>query len=109
VTLRSSIKNIGRVLLAALFILMGMVLFTPLGGNLWFLLREELYLIPESSTVFTFRPTALNPGPGDWWIYGEDSRRFYHFGGEPGSLRSVLRTESGVIEGFDPLDADTWP
>jgi hypothetical protein len=102
-------KTAGRLFLAALFILMGMVFFTPLGGNLWFLLREELYLIPESSTVFTFRPTALNEGPGDFWVYGEDSRRFYHFGGEPDTLRSVLRVQSADIEGFDPLDVRTWP
>ncbi|ORC32750.1 hypothetical protein B4O97_15765 [Marispirochaeta aestuarii] len=103
--LRTALRTLGILV----FLFLGLILFAPLGTNLWFLLTEESYFIPEESSVFTFRPLQLNPGPGDYWIYGEDSRRYYHLISlSPPSCRVFSRKESKALEDFNPLDIATW-
>lgn len=91
--------------LSVLFIL----LMTPVAGNVWLLTIEPVYIIPRESSIFTFEPSVMNPGSGDWWIYGEDRNNFYHFTGEnPSSYVSYSKKLAGQCAGFQPADYDTW-
>ena len=106
---RSVLIIAGRILLGLLFVAAGMVFFTPAGTNLWFLTTEEGYFVPADSSLFVFRPTQLNPGEGDWWIYGEDGRAFYYNTGRGrGRYRLITRSEASGIDGFDPQDVSSW-
>lgn len=79
----------------------------PVGANLWLLTIEPGYVIPEESSVFTFRPTAMNDGSGDWWIYGEDGGHYYFIGDEAG-YKATSRTAAVNCEGFSASDYGTW-
>jgi hypothetical protein len=93
---------------AALLVLL-ILLITPVATNLWLLAIEPVYVIPAESTIFTFEPTVMNPGSGDWWIYGEDRSNFYHFTGEnPSSYVSYSRKLAAQCTGFEPTNHDTW-
>lgn len=101
---------LARILGGLLFVALAMVFFMPLGGNLWFLLTEPVYILPAESSIFTFRPTVLNPGSGDWWIYGEDNRNYYFFTGEKEQPYGYIpRKEADDLAGFDPQDFSSWP
>ncbi len=99
-----------RIIGGLLFFVLAMLLFTPLGGNIWFLMTEPGYIVPAESSVFTFRPTVLNPGSGDWWIYGEDGDNYYHFIGKGERPYGYIpRLKAEEVVGFDPQDYSTWP
>ena len=49
----------------------------------------------------------MNPGSGDWWLYGQDDEHVYVLATEPPWGYLVLR-KSDAPEGFDPLDSSTW-
>jgi hypothetical protein len=72
--------------------------------NLWGLLIDSAYFIPEGSSVFTFRSTVPNPGSGDWWLYGEDSRYYYYFEDDVKLSKQVAET----CQGFLKDDFTTW-
>ena len=46
---------------------------TPTLSNLWLLATGDGYSIPTGSSLFSFQPTLMNQGSGDWWIYGRDN------------------------------------
>jgi hypothetical protein len=95
----------GAAFLAILLIL----LVTPVAGNLWLLLIEPLYVIPRESSISTFEPTVMNPGSGDWWIYGEDKSHFYYFTGESPSLYVMYPKKlAAQCVGFQPINYETW-
>jgi hypothetical protein len=72
--------------------------------NLWGLLVDPNYFIPTGSTIFTFRPTMMNPGSGDWWIYGEDSRYYYYFEDDI----KISKQTAETCQEFDKVDVTTW-
>lgn len=82
---------------------------TRMGVNIWFLATEPVYVIPEESSIFRFSPTVMNPGSGDWWLYGEDERFFYAFsGGEPSPYRAYPKASVDGCAGFVATDDATW-
>ncbi len=94
--------------LAIVVVLVGFFYF-PVGANSWHLVTSSSYIVPEESSVFTFHVTKMNEGSGEWWLYGEDSRYFYHFTGAPGE--SYLKAEKSRIahcSGFRPDKIETW-
>ena len=98
-----------RILIVLCFVAAGMLFFTPVGGNLWFLFSEPSYFIPAESSVFTFRPVKFHSGPGDWWVYGADGNNFYHVTDPAAASYQVIsRERARNIAGFRGTDAGTW-
>ena len=93
---------------ASLVILL-ILAMTPAAVNMWLLATERVYVVPKESSIFSFRPTVMNPGSGDWWIYGEDNINFYYFTGEGPSRYALYPKElAPQCAGFRPTDYDTW-
>lgn len=104
---RKYLKGFGILLLvlAALFLL-GQ---SRAGVNAWFLLTDSVYVIPAGSSLFSFAPTVMNPGSGDWWLYGEDRDYFYHFTGEmPYPVERYSREQAVECPGFETANYATW-
>lgn len=98
----------GRRIVLALGV--GLVLLACLPvGNLLSLLMEPAYVIPVESSLWSFTPTVMNSGSGDWWLYGEDSHFYYHFIGSDDESYAVFpRSEVARCPGFNPHEVDTW-
>jgi hypothetical protein len=85
-----------------------LLIFTHLFGNLWMLLTGNGYTIPRESSVFTFHPTEMNDGAGDWWIYGEDDQ-FYYFIADGGARYKIYpREKADTCPHFSPTSFETW-
>jgi len=83
--------------------------YLPVGSNVWQLLTSREYIVPGESSIFTFRPTVMNEGSGEWWLYGEDAHYFYHFIGSPTiSYMKISRSQAVACKGFDSQDYKTW-
>jgi len=72
--------------------------------NLWYLLTENGYFIPQESNIFHFKVTKMNSGSGGWWIYGEDNK-YYYASYQSGYLKLQKGDES---ENFDKFNYYTW-
>ncbi|MDE1460916.1 hypothetical protein [Spartinivicinus poritis] len=75
--------------------------------NTWFLLTEPVNVIPKESSILDFNPTVFNPGSGDWWVYGEDSERYYYFTYEQ-NKPYIYTLKSRKCNGLIPTDYTTW-
>jgi len=85
------------------------ILQTPLAVNLWFTLTDPVYLIPDESSLFSFKPAVMNSGSGDWWIYGEDTRFYYYFSGDqPVPYLKCSKGEAENCPGFRHDDVSSW-
>ena len=85
------------------------LVFTPTVGNLWSLATERGFIIPEESSVFTFRATRMNTGSGEWWLYGEDGRYYYVQGEQSGPLYVAFpKSEVSRCPSFRPHDRTAW-
>ena len=82
---------------------------TQLFSILWGLLTGNGYIIPNQSSIFTFKTTRMNEANGDW-LHGQDRNNYYttsekdHI--EPYAYVSKDETES--ILGFDKINCNTW-
>ncbi|MCK5242069.1 hypothetical protein KAR34_06430 [bacterium] len=94
--------------ITAVMLLVLLAMNTNIGINSWLLLIEKENYIPHESNIFHFRPTVMNTGSGDWWIYGEDDKYYYYFFGG-GKYNSLIKEEARKIDGFSPIDVETWP
>jgi hypothetical protein len=84
-------------------------ILTNLGSNLWLTITESEYKIPVESNMLTFNPLLLNPGSGDWWIYGEDRVNYYYHQGDDNNPYVILNKSKAIdCEKFNPLEIDTW-
>ncbi len=81
-------------------------LLFPAFTNMWGLLidTQDIYFIPQGSSLFTFRPTVMNPGSGDWWLYGEDNRYYYYFEEDI----KISKQAAPACQGFLKDDHSTW-
>ena len=82
---------------------LGLLLRTSLFGNLAAMVTRENWFIPAESTVFAFRATVPEKGPGGW-LYGEDGENCYYAGVSP----YVLIPRQNDCPEFDPHDYRTW-
>lgn len=105
-----TMKQYRKLVLIPLFILMLFILInTSLVLNLWHLLIEPAYIIPAESSVFMFKPTVMNSGSGDWWIYGKDKNNYYYFTGSDRSPYDIISKDNiKECPSFDPKDHGTW-
>jgi hypothetical protein len=104
--MKSSWARIWKIMLIVGFGCFLLIFLWPqLPINLWLWSIERAYVIPEESSFFTFNPTVLNPGSGEWWIYGEDQRFFYYFSGDERMLYiSYPKKLAMTCSGFDPKE-----
>jgi hypothetical protein len=65
---------------------------------------QNVYHIPEGSSLFTFRPTEMNSGSGDWWIYGEDNQHYFYFEDDV----QISKLAAMMCPGFNKTDLTTW-
>jgi hypothetical protein len=48
-------------------------------------------------------------GSGEWWVYGEDSKNYYHYtGGSPRSYIALSKAQSTNCPAFDRHNIATW-
>jgi hypothetical protein len=111
---RGSLRRLGKIAAIAVIGLVACLalLYGPLNyvvGNLLGLATDNVYLIPAESSVWSFQVSQMNSGSGDWWIYGEDAKNFYHYVGEP-ETDYILFPKARVPQcaGFQPQDVSTW-
>lgn len=76
--------------------------------NSWFIFTDSDYVIPKESKIFSFNPTVMNSGSGDWWIYGEDSNYYYYFTGNDIAYIKRSKKSAKKCDGFNPHDYHTW-
>ena len=98
-------KRLFLMLLSASFLIM---LFSNFFINVWGLMIDEHYFIPQESNIFQFTATAMNQGSGDWWIYGEDDKYYYALNLENENPK-YLKLKKGLERAnFNAKDYHTW-
>lgn len=86
-----------------------LLLFSQFSTNVTRMLLDPAYVVPEESSLLTFRVREMNPGSGDWWQAGEDSTHFYHRIDSEGILYSVYPgVQAAHCPGFSVDDVSTW-
>ncbi len=86
-----------------------LILRTEAVVNSWLLLTGNGYEIPTESSLLSFKPTVMNAGSGDWWIYGEDGRNYYFTGtGETGAYIVLPKGRAMSCPDFDPTEYGSW-
>lgn len=95
------------ILVAIAFI--GVSFLTPFWGNLFFILVEPQYRIPEESSIFEFWAIELGPGSADYWAIGED-RRYYYFRWDMAGIlyRAFPKAKLSECPSFDLKSPGTW-
>ena len=83
--------------------------FTPLLGNFYSVITGHGFEIPDESSLWTFNVTEMNPGSGEWWLYGEDRRYFYAYS-ETERVRYHAFPKAKIRDcpGFQSNDSKTW-
>lgn len=69
------------------------------------LLTARGYYIPTESSLSSFQVITMNDGSGEWWLYGEDKKRYY---ANLGQRRYLVVEKNNLPDGFIPTDKDTW-
>ncbi|WP_265595334.1 hypothetical protein [Verrucomicrobium sp. BvORR106] len=99
----------GTITVGGAAVLAWLSLATPVLTNAAGLASEKVYIIPEESNLLRFRPTEMNNGSGDWWIYGEDPDCYYHFeGSKEVAYHAFKRSDVAQCPNFEPRDYETW-
>lgn len=102
--MKTGIKAAGYILAGAAVLLLIAAAYTPVLENGWHLLTGRGYEIPDDSSVFSFRPTVMNSGSGEWWLYGEDNTDYYYLD----SSTKISKEASELCQGFKADDHTTW-
>jgi len=77
-------------------------------SNVWFLITEKSFFIPKESSLFTFEPTQMNDGSGDWWLYGKDRNNYYALNIENKNPLYFKLEKGNETKNFDKLNYQTW-
>jgi hypothetical protein len=89
-------------------VIVGVLLATRVGVNLWSLATARGFFIPVDSSIFTFRVTKENGGSGEWWLYAEDDQHLFALDPTTSFYVSVSKDEQARCAQFDPTDQSTW-
>lgn len=82
---------------------------TSIFGNLFSLIIEKEYFIPEQSSIFTFNETVGNEGSSDVWRYGEDySNYYFNLSTFDNAVLFFPKKNIHNCPGFNPEDVTTW-
>ena len=98
------------------FVFLAVYFISPVFTNIWFLLTDNVYFIPDESNIIKFRVMDMNSGSGDWWIYGEDNKYYYYYGDiienhpllKGNKYYLIEKEKTKMIDSFDPLNFNTW-
>lgn len=82
--------------------------FTNIFSNSFHIIMEKEFFIPEESNIFQFKPTKMNDGSGDWWLYGEDSKYYYALNQNSQIPKYFKFSKENKTEGFDKFNYKTW-
>lgn len=83
--------------------------FTSIFGNIFSLIIEKEYFIPEQSSIFTFNETVGNDGSSDVWRYGEDfSNYYFNLSTFENDVLFFPKKNVNNCLGFNPEDVTTW-
>lgn len=98
-----------KLTLSIFILLLVIFAYIPVGANIWHIFTGRGFIIPSESSIFTFRPTIMNEGSGEWWLYGRDGKFYYHFIGTAEiSYIKISKDEARKCEGFDANNYKTW-
>lgn len=82
---------------------------TSILGNVFSLIIEKEYFIPEQSSIFTFTETVGNDGSTDVWRYGEDySNYYFNLSTFDNDVLFFSKKNINNCPGFNPKDISTW-
>lgn len=82
---------------------------TSIFGNIFSLIIEKEYFIPEQSSIFTFNETIGNEGSSDVWRYGEDySNYYFNLSTFDNDVLFFPKKNINSCPGFNPKDVTTW-
>lgn len=82
---------------------------TSIFGNVFSLIIEKEYFIPEQSSIFTFTETIGNEGSSDVWRYGEDySNYYFNLSTFDNTILVFPKKDVNNCPGFNPEDVTTW-
>ena len=82
---------------------------TSIFGNLFSMIIEKEYFIPEQSSIFTFNETVQNDGSSDVWRYGEDySNYYFNLSTFTNDVLFFPKKNINNCPGFNPEDVTTW-
>ncbi len=103
----SSMKN--KILLSIIVIFIIVVMFLKnMLINIWHLNTEKSYFIPKESSLLTFKPTRMNDGSGDWWLYGEDKTNYYALNIENKNPQYFKLEKGNETKNFEKFNYHTW-
>lgn len=100
--MRKTQKHVLSVFVVLILLILLLVYF-PIGGNIWNVITSRGYVIPKGSSIFTFKPTLMNAGSGEWWVYGEDKKYYYYQDGS-----KFLKIKAINCIDFNALTIETW-
>ncbi|UII29886.1 hypothetical protein LVD17_16425 [Fulvivirga ulvae] len=85
-------------------------LTTELYSNLFGVLTGNGFIIPEQSSILTFKVNKMNEGSGDYWLYGEDPGFYYTTMQANNNMSYIFipKEKAGKIESFDKVNYKTW-
>lgn len=105
-------RSIGLTIFLAFLVLFAAVFASSPAylGNAWLSATGRGYFIPAESSFRDFLPVVMNQGSGEWWIYAEDSLRYYYAGDGVSPFPYVImrKTDAGSCPGFRAGDFATW-
>ena len=92
------------------FLIITVLTSTELSTSLWFSITGRGYILPDESSIFTFKVTKMNEGSGEWWLYAEDKNYFYtmekHDTDKP--YTKISKEKAKKIMTFDKYDYRSW-
>jgi hypothetical protein len=89
-------------------IIFSIFLFTAAPQNLWFLINDDSYMIPEESSLYSFEPTQLKDKTESRWIYGKDGERFYYRKDTDVHYYIISKAAADSCRNFNQFDISTW-
>ncbi|AOM78695.1 hypothetical protein [Pedobacter steynii] len=93
-----------------LFVITALLISTNVMANLWGIGTGQGYLIPEESSMISFKATQMNTGSGEYWLYGEDEHYYYSMMATSGLKPYVFISKEKAVscDHFDKFDFKTW-
>ena len=95
-------------LLIIIIVIIAVMFLKDMLINVWYLNTEKSYFIPKESSVLTFKPTQMNDGSGDWWLYGEDRKNYYALNIENANPQYFKLEKGSETKNFDKFNYHTW-
>ena len=100
-----------RILLLPLGLaLIAIFIMSNISSNLFLSLTGTGFFIPTESNIIQFRPSIMNQGSGEWWLYAQDLNNYYALEDsfDEGFYNYIFIHRDNIPNGFNPIDKNTW-